>query len=76
LLRAIPERQCTRGDNDDQPITNAELQRLQETGTGQGVHVMLMTERTAMAWVLTWVIDRNTRQMGEPAPVRFSAWPG
>ena len=80
LFNAIAERQCTRGDYDGKPISNDELRRLERAGTGNGVRVMLLTERAAMEKVLAYVVAGNTAQMDNPAFVaelkewiRFSA---
>ncbi len=45
LFQAISERQCTRGDYDGQPLTAPELRLLEQAGPGNGVRVMLLTER-------------------------------
>ncbi len=75
LFQAIAERQCTRGDYDGQPLSNAELRLLEQAGTGQGVQVMLLTERAAMERVLAWVVAGNTAQMGNPAfMAELKAW--
>ncbi|GAA0767000.1 nitroreductase family protein [Ideonella azotifigens] len=80
LFRAITERQCTRGDYDGKPISNDDLRRLERAGTGNGVRVMLLTERLAMENVLAYVIEANSAQMADAAFVaelkswiRFSA---
>jgi len=80
MFQAIAERQCTRGDYDGQPISNDELRLLERAGTGNGVRVMLLTERAAMENVLAYVVAGNTAQMDNPAFVaelkewiRFSA---
>ncbi|MEO7855318.1 MAG: Tat pathway signal protein [Rubrivivax sp.] len=80
LSQAISERQCTRGDYDGQPVSPAELSRLEQAGTGDGVSVRLLTARPAMESVLEVVVAANTVQMNDPAFVtelkswiRFSA---
>lgn len=80
MFQAIAERQCTRGDYDGQPISNDELRLLERAGMGNGVRVMLLTERAAMEKVLAYVVAGNTAQMDNPAFVaelkewiRFSA---
>jgi hypothetical protein len=70
LFEAIPRRQSTRGDYDGKPLTNAELQQLEAAGRGDGVRVILLTERRAMAEVLDFVVQGNTAQMRDPAFVR------
>ncbi|MDP2007823.1 MAG: Tat pathway signal protein [Rubrivivax sp.] len=75
LFQAIPERQCTRGDYDGQPLTPGELALLQQAGSGPGVQLLLMTERAAMERTLDFVLQGNTAQMKEPAFVdELKAW--
>jgi hypothetical protein len=75
LFQAIPERQCTRGDYDGKPLSNAELQLLERAGSGNGVRVMLLTERAAMENVLEYVVAANTAQMGDVAFVaELTSW--
>ncbi len=75
LFQAIPERQCTRGDYDGKPLTTAELRLLEQAGTGNGVRVMLLTERAAMERVLEYVVSGNTAQMNDPAFIEeLKAW--
>ncbi len=80
LFQAITERQCTRGDYDGKPAATDELRLLERAGTGNGVRVMLLTERAAIEKVLEYVVAANTAQMGNTAFVaelkswiRFSA---
>ncbi|MBC8120077.1 MAG: Tat pathway signal protein, partial [Burkholderiaceae bacterium] len=75
LFQAITERQCTRGDYDGKPLTTAELRLLEQAGTGNGVRVLLLTERPAMEKVLEYVVSGNTAQMNDPAFVdELKAW--
>jgi hypothetical protein len=67
LFRAIAERQCTRGDYDGKPLSTDDLRLLERAGTGDGVRVMLLTERTATEKVLEYVVAANSAQMGDPA---------
>jgi hypothetical protein len=67
LFQAIPERQSTRGEYDGQPIAGHELGLLERAGTGQGVQVIVLTERKAMETVLEYVVAGNTVQMNDPA---------
>lgn len=48
LFKAIPERQCTRGDYDGKPLSNEELRLLESAATADGVRMLLFTERSAM----------------------------
>jgi hypothetical protein len=75
LFQAIPERQCTRGDYDGQPLTADELHLLEQAGSGPGVRLRLLTERPAMDKVLEYVVAGNTAQMNDPAFVaELKAW--
>lgn len=67
LYQAILERQCTRGDYDGKPLSNQNLRLLEQSGTGTGVRVLLLTDRAAMEKVLAYVIAGNTAQMKDPA---------
>ena len=67
LFQAITERQSTRGEYDGQPLARQELELLEKAGTGNGVQVILLTERQAMEKVLEYVVQGNTTQMNDPA---------
>ncbi len=67
LFVAIPKRQCTRAEFDGQAISNEELALLEQAGTGDGVRVMLLTDKPAMENVLEYVVQGNTAQMNDPA---------
>jgi hypothetical protein len=66
MFQAITERQCTRGDYDGKPLSTEELSLLGQAGSGNGVRVMLLTERSAMETVLEYVVSGNTAQMNDP----------
>jgi hypothetical protein len=67
LFNAIADRQCTRGDYDGQPIALDELRLLERAGSGNGVRLVLLTERPALEKVLAYVVAANTAQMNDPA---------
>lgn len=67
LFDAIVSRQCTRSDYDATPLASEELGLLDAAGTGNGVRVVLLTERDAIERVLGYVIRANTRQLENPA---------
>jgi hypothetical protein len=80
LYRAIPARQCTRGDYDGSPLSAEEMRLLEQAGSGDGVRVILLTEPRRMEQVLEYVVAGNTAQLGDAAFVaelqewiRFSA---
>ena len=70
LFKAIPARQCTRGDYDSKPLSNEELSLLERAGTSNSVRVRLITERPAVERVLDYVVQANTAQMADRAFVR------
>lgn len=67
LFKAIAQRQCTRGDFDAKPLSQAELALLQRAGSSHSVRLLLLTEPTAMAQVLDLIVQANTAQMTDPA---------
>lgn len=75
LFQAIPERQCTRAEFDGKTLSNEELRILEQTGMGNGVRVLLLTEKAPMEKVLEYVVAGNTAQMSDPAFVEeLKAW--
>jgi hypothetical protein len=67
LFQAIPERQSTRGEYDGRPLARQDHELLERAGTGNGVQVILLTERQAMEKVLEYVVQGNAAQMNDPA---------
>lgn len=75
LYLAIPQRQCTRGVYDGQPLRSDELRLLEQAGSGNGVRVILITGRASMEQVLAHVVAGNTAQMQDRAFVEeLKAW--
>ncbi len=75
LFNAIPERQSTRAEYDGKSISTIELAMLERAGNGNGVRIILLTEREAMEKVLEYVVQGNTTQMNDPAFVdELKAW--
>jgi hypothetical protein len=70
LFEAIPRRQSTRGEFDATPLSNNEFGLLETAGSGNGVRVLLLTDKQAMENVLAFVVQGNTTQMRDPAFVR------
>lgn len=70
LFNAIAERQCTRGNYDGKPLSTDELRLLEQSGTGNGVRVVILTERQSMEKVLEYVVAGNSAQLNDPAFVR------
>lgn len=75
LYAAIPGRQSTRGDYDGKPVSVADHRLLEAAGTGKGVRVVFLTERSAMEKALEYIVAGNTTQMNDPAFVdELKAW--
>lgn len=79
-FNAIHERQCTRAEYGGKPISTSELALLEKAGQGNGVRIILLTDRASMEKVLEYVVQGNTAQMNDRAFVaelkswiRFSA---
>jgi hypothetical protein len=70
LFKAIAQRQCTRGDFDAKPLSNAELALLQRAGSSDSVRLLLLTEPAAMGQVLDHIVQANTAQIADPAFVK------
>ncbi len=66
LFEVITERQCTRSMFDRMPVSPTDLKLLESAGSGAGVRVILLTERTKMDRVLEYVVEANTNQMNDP----------
>ncbi len=67
MAAAIVKRQCTRAVYDGRAVPAPDLQSLAAAGRGEGVDVVLLTERPAIDAVGALVIDGNTRQLGDAA---------
>ncbi len=67
LYQAITERQCTRTEYDGKSLSVEELNMLEFAGTGDGVHILLHTEKQAMENILAYVVAGNSAQMHDPA---------
>ena len=67
LFKAIPDRQCTRAEYDGKALSAEELNLLELAGTGDGVHVLLHTEKQAMENILAYVVAGNSAQMHDAA---------
>lgn len=67
LFQAIPARQSTRGEYDGRALAPSELALLEKAGNGNGVQLILLTERQAMERILEYVVQGNTAQINDPA---------
>ena len=75
LFDAIAERQCTRGLYDGKPLGAEDLRLLEEAGSGNGVRLLLLTDRVAIDQVLDFTLRANTAQLNDPAFMReLGAW--
>jgi len=67
LFEAIPRRQSTRAVYDGRPVANEALRLLERAGTGQGVSVLIITDRARIASITDCVIQANSVQMRDKA---------
>jgi hypothetical protein len=67
LFKAITDRQCTRAPYDGKPLSAEELNLLELAGTGDGVHILLHTEKQAIDNILDYVVAGNSAQMHDAA---------
>jgi hypothetical protein len=67
LFKAIPHRQCTRAEYDGKPLSTEEIKLLETVGQGDGVRVMMLTERAEMETVVDYVVQGNTAQINNNA---------
>ena len=75
LFDAIPKRQCTRAEHDGKPLSIDELNVLEQAARGNGINLLLLTEKEAMENVLEYVVEANTAQMNDEAFVEeLKAW--
>ncbi|WP_322516318.1 Tat pathway signal protein [Rhodopseudomonas palustris] len=66
LAAAIVGRQCSRGLYDGRNIAPADLDLLAAAGRGDGVDIVLLTERPAINAVASLIIAGNTAQFADP----------
>lgn len=75
LFEAIPHRQCTRAEYDGKPLSPEEIKLLEMIGQGDGVRVMMLTERAEIETVLDYVVQGNTAQVNNNAFMReLNSW--
>lgn len=67
LFEAIPLRQCSRVEYDGRPVAPADLRLLERAGSGDGVRVVLLTEKARWEQVLEFVMRGNTTQFADHA---------
>jgi hypothetical protein len=75
LFQAIPHRQCTRTEFDGKAVSPEELRTLEQAASGDGVHLIMLTDATAIGKILDFVVAGNSAQMDDPAFVKeLKAW--
>ena len=75
LFNAIPKRQCTRSEYDGRALSNDDLKSLESAGRGNGVNVLMITEKEKVEKVLEYVVQGNTAQMDDRAFVEeLKSW--
>jgi hypothetical protein len=75
LFDAIAHRQCSRSEYDGSALSNEELLRLEHAARGDGVSLMLLTDRRQKEHVTEYVAQGNTAQLGNPAwAEELKAW--
>lgn len=75
LFKAIPERQCTRGEYDGKPLSAQDLGLLERAGSNDRVRLLLLTEQAAIGRVLDFVVQGNTAQLNDRAFVKeLKSW--
>jgi nitroreductase len=66
LFAAISERQCTRAEYDGKNVPGDELKLLEQAGRGDGVNLLLLTDRAEIEQVLQYVAESNKAQLDDP----------
>jgi hypothetical protein len=75
LFEAIPRRQSTRAVFDGKPVSSDDLRLLKQAGIGDGVAVLIITDRARMAKVTEYVVRGNANQMQDRAFMKeLKAW--
>jgi hypothetical protein len=67
LFEAIPFRQSTRAAYDGRSASNDALRLLEQAGSGPGMELILVTERSRIEQIAEHVVAGNTAQMSDPA---------
>jgi nitroreductase len=75
LLEAIPLRQSTRAAYDGKPVANETLRLLEHSGKGEGVSVLVITDRAKIGHIIDYVVEGNSAQMRNRAFMdELKAW--
>lgn len=67
MADAIPNRQCTRSLYDGRTVPAPELEQMAAAARGDGIELMVLTDRQAIDGVGALIIDGDTAQMGDRA---------
>jgi nitroreductase len=67
LFKAIPRRQSTRAVYDGTAVPNETLAALENAGTGAGVSIMIITDKSRIGSVSDYVVEGNSAQMRDKA---------
>ncbi|WP_242041594.1 Tat pathway signal protein [Alkalinema sp. FACHB-956] len=67
LFKAIPHRQCSRVEYNGKTLSNADLATLERAGQGNGVRILLLTDKAQTENILEYVVQGNTAQMNDRA---------
>ena len=65
LFEAIPQRQCSRTEYDGSALSDEALRKLDQAGQGDGVSVMLITDRDRMEQIAEFVARGNEAQFSD-----------
>ncbi len=75
LFDAIPHRQSTRADYDGRSVPPEHLRLLEAAGNGDGVRMLLFTERRQREDILSYLVAGNSAQMDDVAFVEeLKSW--
>jgi hypothetical protein len=67
LFDAIPQRQCTRGMYDGQPVSADDMSLLERAGSGKGVSLLLLSDKARTGGVLDYILQGNSAQFNDKA---------
>lgn len=75
LFQSIPQRQSTRAEYDGRPLSGDDLRALERAAAGDGVQLILLTDKPALEKALEFVVQGNSAQMNDKAFVdELKAW--
>ena len=75
LFQAIPQRQSTRAEYDGRALSGDDLRMLETAASGDGVQLILLTDKPALEKALEFVTQGNSAQMNDKAFVdELKAW--